>query len=56
MDKLSGESVASVEDNIWMVIPEWSIVEKSWIEADPQYWAPEPGTKSAPVRKAPPAQ
>jgi len=21
----------SVEDNIWMVIPEWSYVEKSWI-------------------------
>jgi hypothetical protein len=39
-----------------MVIPEWSIVEKSWIEADPQYWAPEPTAKSAPVRKAPPAQ
>jgi hypothetical protein len=56
MDKLSGDSVASFEDNIWMVIPEWSIVEKSWIEADPQYWAPEPAAKSAPVRKAPPAQ
>jgi hypothetical protein len=56
MNKLSEESVASVEDNIWMVIPEWSIVEKSWIEADPQYWAPEPAAKSAPVRKAPPAQ
>jgi hypothetical protein len=56
MNKLSEESVASVEDNIWMVIPEWSTVEKSWIEADPQYWAPEPSAKSAPVRKAPPAQ
>ena len=56
MNKLSEESVASVEDNIWMVIPEWSTVEKSWIEADPQYWAPEPAAKSAPVRKAPPAQ
>jgi len=56
MNKLSQESVASVEDNIWMVIPEWSTVEKSWIEADPQFWAPEPAAKSAPVRKAPPAQ
>ena len=56
MNKLSEESVASVEDNIWMVIPEWSYVEKSWIEADPQYWAPEPAAKHAPVRKAPPAQ
>ena len=56
MNKLSAEGVASVEDNIWMVIPEWSTVEKSWIEADPQFWAPEPAAKSAPVRKAPPAQ
>jgi hypothetical protein len=48
MNKLSAESVASVEDNIWMVIPEWSYVEKSWIEADPQYWAPEPAAKPAP--------
>jgi len=56
MRKLSEESVASVEDNLWMVIPEWSTVGKSWIDADPQYWAPEPAAKSAPVRKAPPAQ
>jgi hypothetical protein len=63
MTKLSAESVASVEDNIWMVIPEWSYVEKSWIEADPQYWAPEPAAKrarkpaagAAPAPKAPPA-
>jgi hypothetical protein len=48
MNKLSAESVASIEDNIWMVIPEWSYVEKSWIEADPQYWAPEPAAKPAP--------
>jgi hypothetical protein len=62
MTKLSAESVASVEDNIWMVIPEWSYVEKSWIEADPQYWAPEPAAKparkppagAAPAPKAPP--
>jgi hypothetical protein len=56
ISKLSEESVASVEDNIWMVIPEWSTVEKSWMDADPQYWAPEPAAKHAPVRKAPPAQ
>ena len=42
MNKLSEESVASVEDNIWMVNPEWSYVEKSWVDADPKYWAPEP--------------
>jgi len=29
------------------VIPEWSYVEKSWVEADPQYWAPEPAAKPA---------
>jgi hypothetical protein len=63
MNKLSEESVASVEDNIWMVIPEWSYVEKSWIDADRQYWAPEPAAKparkpaagAAPAPKAPPA-
>jgi hypothetical protein len=63
MNKLSQESVASVEDNIWMVNPEWSYVEKSWIEADPQFWAPEPAAKparkpasgAAPAPKAPPA-
>jgi hypothetical protein len=63
VNKLSEESVASVEDNIWMVNPEWSYVEKSWIEADPQYWAPEPAAKpapkpaagAAPAPKAPPA-
>jgi len=38
MNKLSEESVASVEDNLWMVNPEWSYVDKSWIDADPQYW------------------
>jgi hypothetical protein len=63
MNKLSEEGVASVEDNIWMVNPDWSYVEKSWIEADPQYWAPEPtakparkpGAGAAPVPKSPPA-
>ena len=47
MNKLSEKSVASVEDNIWMVNPEWSYVEKSWIEADPQYWGLEPAAKPA---------
>jgi hypothetical protein len=64
MNKLSEENVASVEDNIWMVNPEWSYVEKSWIDADPQYWAPEPAAKparrkpaagAAPAPEAPPA-
>jgi hypothetical protein len=63
MNKLSEEGVASVEDNIWMVIPEWSYVEKSWIDADPQYWGPQPAAKpaqkpaagAAPTPKAPPA-
>jgi len=49
MNKLSEESVASVEDSLWMVNPEWSYVEKSWIDADPQYWAPpQPSAKLAP--------
>jgi hypothetical protein len=52
MNKLSEESVASVEDNIWMVNPDWSYVEKSWIESDPQYWAPEPAAKPARRRAA----
>ena len=64
MSKLSEESVTSVDDDIWMVNPEWSYVEKSWIEADPQYWAPEPAAKparkpaagAAPAPKSPPAQ
>jgi hypothetical protein len=55
--------VASVEDNLWMVNPDWSYVEKSWVDADPQYWASEPNTKpapkpaagAAPARKATPA-
>jgi hypothetical protein len=45
MSKLSEESVASVEDNLFMVNPDWSFVEKSWIAADPQYWGGEPATK-----------
>jgi hypothetical protein len=48
MNKLSEESVASVEDNLFMVNPEWSYVEKSWIDADPKFWvSPEPGQKRA---------
>jgi hypothetical protein len=45
MNKLTEENVASVEDNLWMVNPEWSYVEKSWDEADPQYWGSEQATK-----------
>jgi hypothetical protein len=63
INKLSEENVASVEDNLWMVNPDWSYVEKSWVDADPQYWASEPNTKpapkpaagAAPARKATPA-
>jgi hypothetical protein len=47
MSKLSEQNVANVEDNLWMVNPEWSYVEKSWIEADPHYWAYEPAPKPA---------
>jgi hypothetical protein len=64
LNKLSEENVASVEDNLWMVNPEWSYVEKSWIDADPQYWGYEPPAKHAPkpaagaasAPKAPPSQ
>ena len=55
MNKLSEDSVASVDDNIWMVNPAWSYVEKSWIDADPQYWMTEPPAKPTPAKKAPPA-
>jgi hypothetical protein len=47
VNKLSEQNVASVEDNIWMVNPEWSYVQKSWIDADPHYWAYKPAAKSA---------
>ena len=48
MNKISEESVASEEDDIFMVNPEWSYVEKSWVDADPHYWAPsDPGPKRA---------
>jgi hypothetical protein len=58
VSKLSEESVASVEDTIWMVNPEWSYVDKSWIEADPRYWSNEPSAKPAPssARSAPKAK
>ena len=57
MNKLSEENVASVEDNLFMVNPDWSFVEKSWADADPQYWGGEPAAKSArkPVAAAAPA-
>jgi len=55
MSKLSEDSVASVEDSVWMVIPEWSYVEKSWIAADPQYWAPQGDAKRAAKAAAAPA-
>jgi hypothetical protein len=45
MNKLTEENVASVEDNLFMVNPEWSFVEKFWVDADPQYWGAEPATK-----------
>ena len=63
MNKISEESVTSVEDNLWMVNPDWSYVDKSWVDADPQYWGAEPAAKpapkhaagAAPAPKAPPA-
>jgi hypothetical protein len=48
LNQLSQESVASVEDTLWMVNPEWSYVEKSWIDADPGFWSPGPSAKTAP--------
>jgi hypothetical protein len=62
MNNLTEENVASVEDNLFMVDPDWSYVEKSWIDADPQYWGGEPAAKpahkpaagAAPAPKAPP--
>jgi hypothetical protein len=39
--------VASVEDNLFMVNPDWSYVDKSWVDADPQYWGGGPATKPA---------
>jgi len=53
MNKLSQESVVSVEDDLWMVIPEWSYVEQSWIEADRPFWASAPeAAKPSPKRAA----
>ena len=55
--KLNSEGVATVEDNIWMVNPASSYVEKSWVDADPKYWAPKPAAKrangAAPASKPP---
>jgi hypothetical protein len=52
MSKISEESVASVEDKLWMVNPDWSYVEKSWVDADPRYWGAEPPAKPAPKHAA----
>ncbi len=52
MDKLNSDAVASVEDNLWMVNPASSYVEKSWVEADPKYWTPKPAAKPASKRAA----
>jgi hypothetical protein len=52
MSKISEESVASHEDNIWMVIPEWSYVEKSWIDADPKFWTPRPAAAKSKAKHA----
>jgi hypothetical protein len=46
MNKLTEESVASVEDNLWMVNPDWSYVDKSWVDADPHYWGSQPAAES----------
>lgn len=58
MNKLSEENVASVEDNLFMVNPEWSFVEQSWVDADPQYWGGQPTHKgvaaAAPAPKVSP--
>jgi hypothetical protein len=47
MNKLTEENVASVEDNLFMVNPEWSFVDKSWVDADPKYWGGGPTAKPA---------
>jgi len=46
MNKLTEESVASVEDNLWMVNPDWSYVDKSWVDADPHYWGSQPAAET----------
>ncbi len=46
MDKLSEEGVASVEDNLYVVRPGASFIDKTWIDADPGYWAPKPMMRS----------
>jgi hypothetical protein len=48
MDALTEAGVSSVEDNIWMVNPAASYVEKSWVDADPKYWGHKPAAKYAP--------
>lgn len=38
--------VASVEGNLWMVNPDWSHIDKSWVDADPHHWGSQPGAES----------
>jgi hypothetical protein len=59
MSKLTEENVASVEDNLFMVNPDWSFVDQSWVDADTKYWGGGPTTKpmhkaAAPAPKASP--
>jgi len=54
MDRLSDEGVASVEDNIYNVDPHSSYVDKSWVDADPKFWAPKPMMKPTPKPAAAP--
>ena len=56
MNKLSEESVASVEDNIWMVIPEWSTSRNPGSKPIPNTGRLSRPQSPRPVRKAPPAQ
>jgi hypothetical protein len=55
MDRLSEEGVASVEDNIYRVDPLASYIDKSWVDANPKFWAPKPAMKPAPKPAAAPA-
>ncbi|MGA2909659.1 MAG: hypothetical protein ABSE36_18300 [Terracidiphilus sp.] len=38
--------MASVEGNLWMVNPDWSHIDKSWVDADPHHWGSQPGAES----------
>lgn len=48
LNHLVEEGVASVENDVWMVVPAASYVEKSWVEADPKYWGRKAAAKPAP--------